>query len=103
MTIRAGFKPATPEKIATNGDPERKGSLQRQGSLQRIKEALVRSGSVASKNSIHNAASQNANKPLSQFDNNVDAGDQSVGGGGGGGQSVQNQPKPNDVLGKRID
>ena len=49
-----------------------------------------------------NEASQgvfNANKHLSQFDNNVDAGDQS----GGGGLSVPNQPKPNDVLGKRID
>ena len=91
VTIRAGFKPATPEKVAPNGDLQL--NPPRRGSIQRIKEAFVRTGSIVTKNSTPNVVSQKADHPLSQF---VDAGGQSI----GGGPSVQSQSRPHGVLGK---
>ena len=104
VTIRAGFQAKTSESTTSNGDP--KSVAPQQGSLQRIKQALVRTGSLMNLNNNASARSKSNPRMLNASShgvNGVDGGGRSVGGGHSiwGGPSVHSQPAPKDYVGKQ--
>ena len=101
VTIRAGFQAKTSKTDTSNGDP--KESAPRQGSLQRIKQALVRTGSLMNLNNNNHNHNHNNNYNNNNNDDGVDGGGQSVGGAHSmwGSPSVHSQPTPKDYVGKQ--